>query len=327
MLQAFQELVNPGSIRWMVDHHYGAAAQVLTTREAALAEVQTKLVNLLGQVIHFTGASGDVPALAAEICQDLEAALDLPGIEKIFPWPRSRPYKSAVQYLKAGNAQRPPLDAYDLEQWGTILVLVFSRKLGKILSADPAEYGEISRAWFDEWLLGKFTSKALQDMGVSDGRAERAILLIRLLVSQQGWNEPLNQEDGSLYQVLQNLFRDSGIQRFVGVNRYQELLWFNRESFEELLRWLYLQAVLDILASEREVAEKHPRPARKPLSPSIIRSSSCWKLKLPRAIKSSACWLPLKSSSDGRFRRADPRCGSAQGCAQRFARLTFPNAR
>ncbi len=97
-------------------------------------------------------------------------------------------------------------------------------------------------------------------MGVSEGRAERAILLIRLLVSQQGWNEPLNQEDGSLYQVLQNLFRDSGIQRFVGVNRYQELLWFNRESFEELLRWLYLQAVLDILASEREVAGKTPPP-------------------------------------------------------------------
>ena len=194
MLQAFQELVNPGSIRWLVDQHYGAAAPATATREAALAEVQTKLVNLLGQVIHFTGASGDVAALAAEICQDLEAALDLPGIEKIFPWPRSRPYKAALQYLKAGNAQRPPLDAYDLEQWATILVLVFSRKLGKILSEDPAEYGEISRAWFDEWLLGKFTSKALQDMGVSDGRAERAILLIRLLVSQQGWNKPLSQD-------------------------------------------------------------------------------------------------------------------------------------
>jgi len=41
-------------------------------------------------------------------------------------------------------------------------------------------------------------------------------------------------EPNRAYQVLQSLLRDNEVQRFLQVNRYQDVLWFNGEAFEEL---------------------------------------------------------------------------------------------
>jgi len=47
--------------------------------------------------------------------------------------------------------------------------------------------------------------------------------------------------------VLENLFRDGEFQQLVGVNRYQEQLWFHKESFEIMRVWLLTAAAIDTL--------------------------------------------------------------------------------
>jgi glycosidase len=46
-------------------------------------------------------------------------------------------------------------------------------------------------------------------------------------------------------RVLEALLRDGDVRHFIGVNRFQGILWFNRESFEELLWWLLLVGVVE----------------------------------------------------------------------------------
>ena len=46
--------------------------------------------------------------------------------------------------------------------------------------------------------------------------------------------------------MLTGIFSDNDAQLLLGVNRYQEILWFNKESFEDLLWWLFIIASVDI---------------------------------------------------------------------------------
>ena len=70
--------------------------------------------------------------------------------------------------------------------------------------------------------------------------------------------------------LLQKWLQDNEVQRFMGINRHQGVLWFNKETFEELLWWLYAAAAVDILAGkvapedEQQKTAKSTKPA--PLS-------------------------------------------------------------
>jgi hypothetical protein len=44
------------------------------------------------------------------------------------------------------------------------------------------------------------------------------------------------------------------VQQFLRVNRYGDVLWFNREAFEQLLWWLFVAATVQTTAS-RPAAE------------------------------------------------------------------------
>ncbi|OGO29233.1 MAG: hypothetical protein A2136_00065 [Chloroflexi bacterium RBG_16_54_11] len=45
---------------------------------------------------------------------------------------------------------------------------------------------------------------------------------------------------------MTRILSDTDAQGYLGVNRYQDILWFNKESFEDLLWWLFIAAVVEI---------------------------------------------------------------------------------
>jgi hypothetical protein len=93
-----------------------------------------------------------------------------------------------------------------------------------------------SRSWIDEWLLGKVLAGVLQDLGVDESEAWRAVALIKILTSHQGWSMPGAAVQA--HELVHTLLSDGEVQHYVRVNRYQDVLWFNKETFEELLRGL-----------------------------------------------------------------------------------------
>jgi hypothetical protein len=52
--------------------------------------------------------------------------------------------------------------------------------------------------------------------------------------------------------------KDSEVQRWMGINRYQGILWYNKESFEALVWWFFVGAVVDILAEAPMGQDKSP---------------------------------------------------------------------
>jgi hypothetical protein len=132
--------------------------------------------------------------------------------------------------------------------WPGLLAWVFVHSLGKVISEEAA--AQRSRSWMDEWLLSKMMAGVFQELGLDQGEAWRAVGMVKILTSHQQWFARQRSEAGDRpFQVLVSWLRDSEVQQFLQFNRYRGLLWFNQESFDQLLHWMLAVAAIEISAS------------------------------------------------------------------------------
>ncbi len=94
-----------------------------------------------------------------------------------------------------------------------------------------------SRAAIDELLLNTPITATLRELGATHSDAERAVEAIKTLTSLST-QLPVTSEN-AMRALLTHAFVDEDARRFLGVNRYDEVWYFNRESFDQLLWWLF----------------------------------------------------------------------------------------
>jgi glycosidase len=256
----FNELVNAGQLRWLITNRSSAQTPEVATQASALEEVEIKVRNLLAGVSRLTGQAGDPNTIAAQVYRETKALLRLPILSERFPQPRSRKYKGALKYLLSDSI-KANLDDGDPRLWGTLIAFIFTRHLGETGGEEGS--AELSRTWIDEWLLGKIILRALVDLGVDQAGAARSVAALKLLVGHQGWWKQTSKERLNAYLLLQDWLKDSELQTFLGINRYQGILWFNKESLEELLWWFFASAVLDVTID--------PEPGSAQVSKQVVR--------------------------------------------------------
>jgi glycosidase len=232
----FKELVNVVTFRRLTDARLTEPDEQLD--QALLGETEQKTLRLLQEIKGFTAATGDEAALAHEMRRELEVLLQLPVLQSHALWSQDPEIQAVAKYLTAGLPSA-------LFLWNGLLGWWCVHSLGKIVS--EIGYEGQSRSWIDEWLLGKVIAGALQDLGLDEPAAWYAVDLIKLLASHQRWfavDAPSAR--ARAYRTLESLLKDGQVQQFVQVNRYQGVLWFNQEAFEQLLWWLLLLAVVEI---------------------------------------------------------------------------------
>jgi hypothetical protein len=110
----------------------------------------------------------------------------------------------------------------------------------------PIGYAEQSRSWIDEWRLGKTIVTVLKELGMEEETVRKSETLIKLLTSHQRWFDVKSIGQKPTYRILESLLKDGDVRQFLEVNRYNDILWFNKEAFDELLQWLFLIAVVEI---------------------------------------------------------------------------------
>ena len=139
-----------------------------------------------------------------------------------------------------------------------------------------ASYSDLSRAWIDEWMLGRIIAETLQEMGASEADAWRQVGLIKLLISHhhvaaseaplpavspphasanEARQPAVPSQASPPYAMLLSWLRDSELTAFLGVNRYQDVLWFNKEAFQEWVWWVFLAQVVDINTKSSDIQE------------------------------------------------------------------------
>jgi glycosidase len=221
----FRQLVNAGSFQWLFENQLKKPDGKVDP--VVLGEVEQKAAHLLREIDTLTQAGQDketIHEIAAEIRREVHAILELPVLAKRYSLPEDSLYKGFETLIG----------------WASI------HSLGRVMGAEGAS-GR-SRSWIDEWLLGRILDSALQDMGMDEGAAWRAVELVRILTSHQDWFEIQGLEEERAYLTLRSWLEDSDVQQFLQINRYQGVLWFNHESFEDLLRAMLSVAVVDTIA-------------------------------------------------------------------------------
>jgi hypothetical protein len=213
--------------------------------------VEQRMVRLLQEIRSRADGGKEAETIAKEIREELEVILALPRIESHLPLP-----DATADYLRQGPPGVPNagLDG-SVETWSTLFGWLFTHALGKV--ADASVFPQVSRSWQDEWLLGKITASALDDLALDEGSAWWTVSTIKILTAHQRWFE-IDRSDGNrAYQVLHAWLEDDEVQRYLRVNRYQDVLWFNAEAFEQLLWWMTLIAAVAVSAdgSAEEAAE------------------------------------------------------------------------
>lgn len=225
ILNPFRDLVSAGMFRRL-----GDASVDIRGRAPLLDDTEQKLGDLLRAIKALNGGSGDESQIADSIRTELELALILPKLESRQPAINSSQDADLLDYLGGKESQT---DRTGLFAW------TFVHALGRI--ADDQNYADSSRTWIDEWLLGKILASAFQDLGLDAAEAWRTLGLVKILTAHQSWFRIK-----SAYRVLEDWLQDEDVRAFLQENRYQDILWFNQESFDQLLWWMFRVAVITL---------------------------------------------------------------------------------
>jgi glycosidase len=229
----FKDLVNAPLFKRLVAENKKLVAEEapLTSSEIS-AEIEEKIVALLREIKHFTSAGGNETALAKEITVKLNKMLSLPHLPQGFP-------------PMATDAKRIALKHPDAPHFGWLFV----HSLGSILNGEGMIV-EQSRGWIDEWMFDRILRGVFDELGFDDKNTWEGMSLIKIFTSHQNWNQ--SGEELHAYTVLESFMNDSEVQQFLQINRYKEVLWFNKETFELLLSWMLFTGIIGIIATAQK---------------------------------------------------------------------------
>jgi hypothetical protein len=227
---ALKELINTDIFRRLMEaritQSQGQLDQIL------IEEIEKRTINFLREVRQFSGGGEGERVVAREIKQKLEAILYLPAITSRFQVLQPRGVKAVAEYL-----HRKLMD--DTLSWGTIFAWLFVHPIGKMVSSEGSS--ERGHHWMMEWKLDQIIAQTLADSGLGQGVIWRTVTLIKLLTRYQRW-----YEEETISRIMETFLKDSEAHQFLGVNQYDDILWFNKEAFEEMLWWMMLTAALEI---------------------------------------------------------------------------------
>lgn len=116
-----------------------------------------------------------------------------------------------------------------------LLIWCFLRQLGgSSLDNDSAE---LSRSWFDELGINKIIENTLYELDFNHEEAYQATQLLRICIGEQLWFSEIDKDRNSM---LENWLGDESIRSFLQMNRYQGILYYNKERFDDFLWWIFI---------------------------------------------------------------------------------------
>jgi glycosidase len=225
----FRELISVNTFRRLIEARVTKAD--VKPDKTIMEEMGQKMVNLFLEAKRFSGGSEEERTIAMEVRRKLEVILSLP-ISTRFPWVDAREVTE--------------------EKFWTLLGWLVVHALGKVVT--QKDFPEVSRSWIDEWRLGKTIVNVLRELGLDEIASWRSVTLIKLLTIHQGWFKEKRAN-----QVLESLLKDNEVQQFLQINRYNDILWFNREAFDDLIWWLRLLAAIEISSDPKRLTHQVAR--------------------------------------------------------------------
>jgi glycosidase len=232
----FQQIANAGYFQYLLDMREEVGGPTVAAN--LLDEAVAKYSNLLQGIAYYTGQNPDIHFLCSQLRNSFDLCLSLPYFAERYPMAGSRLYPKAVQYVQRGLTDDP-------KNWLVLIAWVFLHNLGQV--AGQADPESLTLSWMDEWQLNRLLADAYKSLGYDENTAWSLVNTVRLLIGQQGWFERTGSDP--VDQILKSWLSESEIQRFLGINRYKDILWFNQESLQQFTWWMV--AITSLMTGEQ----------------------------------------------------------------------------
>jgi hypothetical protein len=232
---ALKELVNVDMFRCLMEARVTQPQAQLDQK--LMEEIEKKMTRFLQEAKKLSGAREDETAIVQEIRRKLEAILYLPILTSRYPYLQPKGVKATAEYLHKRLTG-------STATWSTLFAWLFVHALGKVVN--QREFAGQSHTWIEEWGFGKPILAVLGDLGMEEALAWNSLTVIKWLTSHQKWFESKSSGQEQAYTILEELLKDSDVRHFLQVNQCNDIWWFNKEAFEELLWWLMMVAALTI---------------------------------------------------------------------------------
>jgi len=228
VLEPYRTIINQGYLDYLLKKY--ATTQELDTIE--LREIPDRIGGFLSGIAKYTGVKSNQSDLRDEIVTLFSTCLALQSeLGKRLPGAGKKAKEIMTTLLE-------PLRKDDTRRV-TLLTWALCSLIGKL--TDQKEYPEQSLSWFAELQLNKPFLETLRNMQTGETEFQQQNLLLRIGISHQDWFEDSRKEP--LQSIVKDWFSDPEVQNFLRVNRYHEVLWYNREAFNDLVWFMALLAL------------------------------------------------------------------------------------
>ena len=92
----------------------------------------------------------------------------------------------------------------------------------------------------EDWLLGKIIYNTYSELYINEVFSEKYYLTFRILLELGEWFSDALVKPKEAIKIL---FTNENVQKLLQFNRYQEILYFHAENFEELLKILFINSL------------------------------------------------------------------------------------
>jgi hypothetical protein len=133
-------------------------------------------------------------------------------------------FSTAYDYLTAGFK-------HNKKNYFTLILWLLLHNLGGYVQGNTS--GEYSRSLIEEWNLTNYLESILMDCGLSMGHAQKAVQAVKIIISNQDWAVDIIHQRP--HNILENWLSDNYVRSYIGINRYKDVLWFNKESFDSMV--------------------------------------------------------------------------------------------
>ncbi len=252
----FRELANAGMIHWLMEHVNMKKVNSAVS-EDVLTEVEQKALRLFTEIANFTQTNLDAGGMAAEIREKSRYIFELPLLNTTETNLTETEFTQTADFISK-QFSGTILEQKSRAELAVLFLWLFVHLLGK--NQSDKDYAMLSRKLIDEWMLGKILTEALAGLGITGQLLIRKIELIKLLTRYQNWCNDLPDKAKQSAALANKLFNDKEVLYFIHTNRYQGVLWFNKEAFEELTTGLLETACLQLRYQYRykpEAFRKH----------------------------------------------------------------------
>jgi hypothetical protein len=232
VLNAFNECINSGSLKWLAKG---------CSDKKVLKSFGEKLNHLNKSVCDFENFKSLTKKELTKFQNQNKTAL------KLFVNKTNKDMlklnKTVVKNISIHFAN---IQGDQLDNLRILLILPFLQTLRLLYVQDK----KIADSFFESRLYDKRIIQSFKELGVNDIIIQQEIHLLKILSS---FKDGLNiDRDNPALPFFEELFNEKDAQRYLQMNEFNGVIYFNKELFEKLLFWLFLNCTIQLVLSDPE---------------------------------------------------------------------------